>query len=383
MSFYFQSIDEDQKPLRASGMLMGGSSSGKTLTACLLARGITGGAPWGFVDTEGDRAKHHWHRFPEMKRLALPTGDDGYPPERLISVIDAAEEAGLEALVIDSFSHFWEGVGGILEIQTFELDAMVQEAEARANGRYAINRDNYSQLAWAKVKPRSRRLTNRIIQAKPHVILCVRAKPLIVDRNGKPMRSNKLRRPDLAWDVAVDKDLIFEMTFAFLMNPENPGHPYLPPIKLTDEHRPFFPVDRPISEASGAAFREWSLGKHDQGDKEVYDRARGIARKGKQAFTDFWNSSAGKKQRAALQAILPQLRQIADEADAMSVTGDDPFGGALSPEEQARMDAAEAAWREQQAQAEAELSGGTRQAERELEAARRERKASEAPAGIG
>ncbi|MEM1149048.1 MAG: AAA family ATPase [Pseudomonadota bacterium] len=329
--YHFRSVSEDTEPLRVSVMLAGGSGSGKTYTACLLARGLTGGEPWGFVDTEGDRGKHYAREFPEMMRLPLSAEDEngeilGYPPERMIEVIQAAEQAGMKALIIDSFSHGWEGVNGILEQQVFELDRLHQAAEAKANGRYAVNRDNFSQLAWAQVKPRARRLTNRIIQAEMHVILCVRAKPLIVDRDGKPTRKNKIRRADLPWDVAADKDMVFEMTASFIMDPERPGCSLWPPIKLGDTFKNIVHEGQPIGMKAGQELAKWSKGDHDS-DKAAYERARTAARSGAQGFTAYWNSDQGKEDRAAVKAIMPELQRTAQDADASAaVDDDDPMG---------------------------------------------------------
>ena len=142
MAIRFIPVTEINDPLNLAIGLSGGSGTGKTFTALLMARGIaqvmTGrkGAPIGYVDTENKRALHYKAAFPEMAHFDFTAINDagemvGFGPERWIEVIDAAEAAGLPVLVIDSFSHAWEGVGGVLDLHAQVLDRLVREAEAR------------------------------------------------------------------------------------------------------------------------------------------------------------------------------------------------------------------------------------------------------------
>lgn len=183
MTIRFIPVAEINDPLNISMYLSGGSGTGKTFTALLMARGMaeasTGrkGAPIGYVDTEGKRALHYKPTFPEMHHFDFTAVNDagelvGFSPERWIEVIDAAEAAEMPVLIIDSFSHGWEGVGGVLDLHAQALERLVIEADKRANGRYAIDPSKYSQLAWAEVKPRYRRLIDRIIRAKTNIIIC-------------------------------------------------------------------------------------------------------------------------------------------------------------------------------------------------------------------
>jgi hypothetical protein len=42
----------------------------------------------------------------------------------------------MPVVILDSFSHAWEGVGGVLDVQAQVLDRFVSEADKRAGGRY-------------------------------------------------------------------------------------------------------------------------------------------------------------------------------------------------------------------------------------------------------
>ena len=85
---------------------------------------------------------------------------DYFDPLNYIEVINAAEEAGYEVLIIDSLSHAWDDEGGAID--------QVDQAAAQL-------KDN-SYAAWRKVTPKHRKLVHRIIRADMHVIATMRSK---------------------------------------------------------------------------------------------------------------------------------------------------------------------------------------------------------------
>lgn len=326
----FIPVAELTEPLTVSLGLSGGSGTGKTYSALLVARGIaegmTGkpGAPFGVVDTENRRALHYRDAFPEMMHFDFRAVDDagkmlGFPPERWIEVIDAAEAANLPALVIDSFSHAWEGVGGVLDLQAQELD--------RLTGGNAALADKRSQLAWAAVKPRYRRLIDRIVRAKTNIIICTRAKPVMQDfKTRKNARPTKTRRFDVPWDPASDGDLMFEMTAMAILSPDAPGCPVYQ-IKVADQFRAVFDASRPLSVETGRALAEWAKGQGDaQRQKELLDHARNQARQGSAAFRAWWGTlDAGS--RGIVKTIMDECKALASDADAAATASDEePFG---------------------------------------------------------
>lgn len=329
----FTPAQDDRAPLTIAVSFAGGSGTGKTYSALRLARGIAGNKPFGFIDTENRRALHYRAEFPEMRHLDFsPIFENriiGFPPERWIAAINAAEKAGLPVVVIDSFSHAWEGIGGVLEMQEAALDKLVDESAARRPGALAPDRDKFSQLAWASVKPRYRRLLERIIRAKCHVVMCIRAKPVMQawNRDAKKMqnaRATKLRRNDLPWDIAADRDLVFEMTASFLMDPDKPGVPIV--LKCADAFKGIFAQGRMIDEAAGRAMHQWSIGEDEEtrANKRLLDTARDEARKGQAAFTEWWKG-IGKPDRALVNTIVEECKKLCAEADART-RDDTPFG---------------------------------------------------------
>lgn len=341
MAIRFIPVSEINDPLTIALGISGGSGTGKTFTSLRVARGIaeaiTGkkGSPIGYVDTENKRALHYKAAFPEMAHFDFTAINDdgelvGFGPERWIEVIDAAEAAELPVLIMDSFSHAWEGVGGVLDLHAQVLDRLVQQAQQRANGRYEVDPAKFSQLAWAEVKPRYRRLIDRIVRAKTNVIICTRAKPVMQKGFGdkaENARQTKTRRKDVPWDPASDGDLMFEMTAMVILDPSAPGCP-VHQIKVADQFKGLLDPRRPMGEDTGAAMAEWAKGQGGaQKQKEVMDFAREKARGGTEAFTAWWNSDDGKAARPVVRPIMEEIKAICADADrAANQSDDDPFG---------------------------------------------------------
>lgn len=340
MAVRFIPVSEINTPLTISVGLSGGSGTGKTYSALRMARGIAEqitrkkGSPIGVVDTEGCRALHYKNAFPEMVHFDMQSHDAegrriGFPPERWIEVIDAAEEAGIVALVVDSFSHSWEGLDGVLELQAFELERLVQEAQKRAE-KWGDNREidpqRFSQLAWAAIKPRYRRLIDRIIRAKLHMIICTRAKP-VMQAKGKNARATKTRMANVPWDPATDADLMFELSAMVILDPASKGCP-VHQVKVADAFKSILDPRQPMTEETGRLMARWAMGD-DEGNrqKRILDAARAVARRGGPAFAEWWNSEEGKSSRATVRPILGELQEIAAAADedARAMDSDDPF----------------------------------------------------------
>lgn len=351
----FIPVTEINDPLTLSIGLSGGSGTGKTYTALLMARGIaetmTGrkGAPIGYVDTENKRALHYKAAFPEMCHFDFKAVDEagelvGFGPERWIAVIDAAEAANLPVLILDSFSHAWEGVGGVLDLHATTLE--------RLTGGKSELADKRSQLAWAEVKPRYRRLIDRIVRAKTNIIICTRAKPVMQSgfgNNAKNARKTKTRREDVPWDPASDGDLMFEMTTMVILDPSAPGCP-VHQIKVADQFKGLLDPRRPMGADTGRAMAEWAKGQGDaQKQKEILDTARAEARKGSASFSEWWNTPDGKAARPIVRPIIDELKALSADADEVHRHNDDdlfaPPTDTMTDAQRAEMEAAEAAFR--------------------------------------
>ncbi|MDX3066914.1 AAA family ATPase [Streptomyces sp. ND04-05B] len=150
---------------RARIALQGPGGSGKTKTALRMAEGLAKGGAIGVVDTErGSALKYapvpgrpdiEAHEFAHLPMAFCS-------PENLIAAVKAAEEARLAVLIIDSWSHFWAGKGGLL--------ARVDE-ESRKAGNYGGKF-----TAWGPVNELEQEMLDALLHFPGHVIVTMRTK---------------------------------------------------------------------------------------------------------------------------------------------------------------------------------------------------------------
>jgi hypothetical protein len=133
--------------------IAGPSGSGKTYSALMLAKGL--GGTIGLIDTEFQSAPLYSH-LTDFDCVSLRPP---YSPERYIKAIKAAEQAGYDNLIIDSFSHAWSGSGGILDMHSME------ELKQKNGFR-----------AWREVTPKHNELVDTILQAPMNIIVTMRSK---------------------------------------------------------------------------------------------------------------------------------------------------------------------------------------------------------------
>lgn len=245
MTFTFRPAKRENAPVLIG--LAGGTGSGKTYSALRLARGLAGGKPFAMIDTENGRALHYADFFPEMQHGHLRAP---FTPAAYADAIAAADAEGFPVIVVDSTSHIWEGEGGVLEMQIAEY--------ARLGNREAMK-----MLSWSAPKQAHKRFVQRLLQVKAHVILCLRAEDKIemVKVDGQTVVRPKVTLKGAGldgWVPICEKRLPFEMTLSFLLTSEHPGIPK--PIKLQEQHRAFFPLDKPVSEETGRELAAWAAG---------------------------------------------------------------------------------------------------------------------------
>ncbi len=158
MTFQFQPAVRVRVPLVIG--IAGASGAGKTMSALRLARGLAGGDDHkiGVLDTEGGRALHYApapHEQPGGPLFGFQHGDikPDFTPETYADAIAAADAAGFEVIVLDSFSHEWDGVGGLHDIHDAIVAQMIERARKRAE-RYGqdfdedSHREKVSLNAW-------------------------------------------------------------------------------------------------------------------------------------------------------------------------------------------------------------------------------------------
>lgn len=231
--------------------LAGSSGSGKTYTAMRLSSGIAGGKSFAVIDTEAGRSKHYADDFKFDHADLTPP----FTPDAYAEAIVAADKAGYPVIVVDSVSHVWAGDGGVLDWQEAELTRM-------AGDNYG-KREACKMAAWIKPKLSHKHMVQKLLQVRAHLILCFRAEEKIEMVKGDDGRMKiipKVTNTGLnGWVPVCEKNLPYELTASFLLTADAPGMPK--PIKLQAQHRPLFPLDKPITEESGRLIAQWAGGE--------------------------------------------------------------------------------------------------------------------------
>lgn len=179
-----------RKAIPFIGCFYGRSGSGKTYSAIKLATGLVNGDKVCLIDTENGRASHYADDFDNLYILDL---EPPFTPSRYIEAIKVAERAGYKAIIIDSISHEWEGMGGCLEM---------------AEGKTGL-------IAWAKPKEQHRKLMNMLLQSKSHIIFCARAKEEMEQVKDKATGKAEIIKKGIM--PIQEKNFPFEMLVTFRM----------------------------------------------------------------------------------------------------------------------------------------------------------------------
>jgi hypothetical protein len=221
----------------------GESGSGKTFSGLRFARGLVGPAgKLALLDTEAGRALHYADRF-DFDHLDLKPP---FSPIAYTEAIVAAEEAGYKAIIIDSMSLEWSGEGGCVDMHDDALHRMAGDDAAKA--------ERMSVLAWRDAKMAHKRMMSRLLQCRAHLIFCLRSEEKIkfIKVDGKQ------RIEPAGWVPICEKNFMFEQTVSFMLHSDHPG--YGIPMKLQEQHKPFFKHDAPLDEDAGKLLAAWAAG---------------------------------------------------------------------------------------------------------------------------
>lgn len=184
------------------------SSGGKTYSALLLAKGFASDmAAVAMVETEAGRGEA-WADDPLVGGYSVIPLRGSFGPKVYGEAISAAEQAKVKVLIVDSASHEWEGVGGVLAMA----------AENQANGKKGP-------LVWQGPKmEHQREFMLRLMQTPiPLVIVCMRAKyPMYQvsasdlkewEAAGRPGNQPKVGEWARSWKLEPKQsdDILFEM----------------------------------------------------------------------------------------------------------------------------------------------------------------------------
>lgn len=218
--------------------LFGESGTGKTFSSLLLARGFVGPkGKIGFIDTESGRGSLY-SDIKEIGGYDVLELTEPFSPVRMIEAMAEIEKAGYSIGCIDSASHEWEGIGGVLSM------AADNEEHSKRAGLHN----------WRTPKMEHAKFVLKLLQSPIPWIVCLRAKyktRQMKDDKGK----TQIVKDEMASPIQAE-DFIFELTCHAQVFPDHSivvtkeGHPEL---------RKCFPENNkePISIRHGEALAKW------------------------------------------------------------------------------------------------------------------------------
>ena len=177
---------KESRPVRLA--FEGPSGSGRTLTSLLVAAQL--GAPIALIDTERGMAAKYADRVPFGTQEFTH-----YDPTSLFAALAHAAMGGYPVLVVDTYSAFWSGAGGM-------LDKVDGEARAGYGGTHA---------GWSKHRPMERAVTEALAAYPGHVIVTLKARTDTVietDTHGRQYARRISVRPEQRADIEYDFDAV-------------------------------------------------------------------------------------------------------------------------------------------------------------------------------
>lgn len=171
--------------------LAGPSGSGKTYTglalACRLADKVA------VIDTERGSAS----KYVGLNNWAFDTlAPNSFSPQSLTEALAVAGSEGYGCILVDSLSHYWMGVDGMLE-----------QVDRRAKGG-----NNFS--GWKEARPDERRMIDALVSYPGHVIVTLRVKTeYVIEQNdrGKSVPRKVGLRPEQREGIEYEFDVIGDL----------------------------------------------------------------------------------------------------------------------------------------------------------------------------
>ncbi len=187
LNLKFMKLRQSQrKQAKIKMALQGSAGSGKSMSALLLAKGLTNDnlSKVAVIDTENGSSD----LYANLGNYNVLNLEPPYTPEKYIEAIDECLGAGMDVIIVDSISHCWD------ELLDFH---------SKLPGNSFTN--------WNKVTPRQKAFVNKILQSPAHFIATMRTKQdyVLNQKNGKYV-------PEKVGLKAVQRDGVeYEFTLVF------------------------------------------------------------------------------------------------------------------------------------------------------------------------
>lgn len=171
--------------------LSGPSGAGKTYTALALATALSDKVA--VIDTERGSAS----KYVGLNGWKFDTVQpDSYSPLSLVDLLGLAAGGEYGCVVIDSLSHYWMGVDGMLE-----------QADRRGKGG-----NNFA--GWKEVRPEERRMIDALVAFPGHVVVTMRSKTeYVVEENdrGKKVPRKVGLKPEQREGIEYEFDVVGDL----------------------------------------------------------------------------------------------------------------------------------------------------------------------------
>jgi DNA polymerase III delta prime subunit len=171
--------------------LSGPSGSGKTYTALALATALSERVA--VIDTERGSAS----KYVGLNGWQFDTVQpDSFSPLSLVDLLGEAAGGEYGCVVVDSLSHYWMGVDGMLE-----------QADRRAR-----NGNTFS--GWKEVRPEERRMIDALVAFPGHVVVTMRSKTeYVIEENerGKKAPRKVGLKPEQRDGIEYEFDVVGDL----------------------------------------------------------------------------------------------------------------------------------------------------------------------------
>jgi hypothetical protein len=175
--------------------LTGPSGSGKTYTGLSLAHQLATreGGRLAVIDTERGKSQMYKGINGWDFDVACP---QSFSPASLVEALGVAAGHGYPSVLLDSWSHYWMGVDGMLE-----------QVDRRAKGG-----NNFS--GWKEARPDERRMIDAIVSYPGHVVVTLRVKTEYViedNEKGKKQPRKIGLKPEQRDNIEYEFDVIGDL----------------------------------------------------------------------------------------------------------------------------------------------------------------------------
>ncbi len=194
--------------------LRGPTGAGKTFIGLTLAQTFAGDKPYAFLDSESGRGM----LFARMFNFKYASLSGSYPPQKYVEAINSAVKAGMGALLLDSLTQAWNGVGGVLD-----------QVNASSGNKFTDG--------WGKIgTPLQNQFTNAIISAPIPLVCTVRTKmgyEITTNESGKKVPLQIGLQPEQRDGLSYEFDYIIDISMDHVGTITK-----MPPMGLMDNQIP-------------------------------------------------------------------------------------------------------------------------------------------------